>query len=350
MSKVVLFDRERRLQEQASTWIARLDRGLTDAESAELREWLAEKASHRAALLKMARIWDQLDVLREISSLFPLEPRRSAGVYAWPIAAAMALVVVGVGLALGSRGLSRLSASGIGIFTHQAYDAVYQTAVGELKVVQLPDQSLVTLNTNTLLRVNYTREDRKLELVKGEAHFKVAKDSRRVFSVTAAASEFRAVGTAFNIRIASTRGVELTVTEGRVEVIAPFSGEAARPVGSEREHGRAGSTEITVDAGKEVVVDPQSQTIQPLPLAKMEEALSWQSGMLMFEGEPLEQALQELSRYSTMRFVIVDDRIRRMPVTGYFKIGDMAGLIAALRKNFDINATKDGDSILLSAN
>jgi transmembrane sensor len=134
-----------------------------------------------------------------------------------------------------------------------------------------------------------------LELIRGEANFKVAKDHYRVFTVKVAENEFKAVGTAFNIRMGSIRGIELTVTEGRVKVIAPVATETVRP---ENNQEKPVATEIMVDAGKEVVVDQATQTIEPVSPSKMEAALAWQSGALMFDGDPLEQVIREISRYA----------------------------------------------------
>jgi transmembrane sensor len=346
MSNVVFLESESKLQEQAGIWIAKLDRGLSDAERDELQAWLAENERHQNALFELAKVWDQMDVLAEIAGLFPLERRSSLPPRTWRIAAMFALVAVVSGFTFSSIDWPRVAANAIGVFTHRALVDTYQTKVGEQKTVQLPDHSVITLNTDTLVRVNYTDTERKLELVRGEANFKVAKDHYRVFTVKVAENEFKAVGTAFNIRMGSIRGIELTVTEGRVKVIAPVATETVRP---ENNLEKPVATEIMVDAGKEVVVIQATQTIEPVSPSKMEAALAWQSGALMFDGDPLEQVIQEISRYATTKFVIADEGIKQTPVTGYFKIGDIDGLIAALRANFAIDVDKEGQTVLLTA-
>jgi transmembrane sensor len=167
-----------------------------------------------------------------------------------------------------------------------------------------------------------------------------------VFTVKVAKNEFKAVGTAFNIRMGSMRGIELTVTDGRVKVIVPLATDTAHP---DKNQEKSVATEIMVDAGKEVVVDQATQTIEPVSPTKMEAALAWQSGALMFDGDPLEEVVHELGRYTTAKFIIADEGIRQMPVTGYFKIGDIDGLIAALRANFAIDVNTDGETVRLTA-
>jgi len=346
MSNVVFLESESKLQEQAGIWIAKLDRGLSDVERDQLQTWLAQDQRHQNALFELAKVWDQMDVLAEIACLFPLERRSSLPPRTWRIAAMFALVAVVSGLTLSTVDWPRVAANASGFFTRRTLNDTYQTKIGEQKTVELPDHSVITLNTDTLVRVNYTDTDRKLELVKGEANFKVAKDHYRVFTVKVAENEFKAVGTAFNIRMGSMRGIELTVTDGRVKVIVPLATDTTR---SKRNQENSVATEIMVDAGKEVLVDQATQTIEPVSPTKMEAALAWQSGMLMFDGDPLEQVVHELSRYATIKFIIADEGIRQIPVTGYFKIGDIDGLITALRTNFAINVNTDGQTVLLTA-
>ena len=84
------------MREQAALWLARLDKGLGSEERAELRAWLAEDPSHRNAFLELASLWDELDVLAELSELFPLEqpvravPHRGR----WLLAGSAAVLVV----------------------------------------------------------------------------------------------------------------------------------------------------------------------------------------------------------------------------------------------------------------
>jgi transmembrane sensor len=70
---------------------------------------------------------------------------------------------------------------------------------------------------------------------------------------------------------------------------------------------------------------------------------------MVFEATPLQQVVSELGRYSTTRFVITDPALGRIPVSGYFKLGDVAALAAVLEHNFGINVRKSNDLILLSA-
>jgi transmembrane sensor len=72
--------------------------------------------------------------------------------------------------------------------------------------------------------------------------------------------------------------------------------------------------------------------------------------MIVFTGEPLEQVLAEVDRYTTTRFVIADDTLRDVRIGGYFRAGDVDGLLVALRENFLIDSRRDAQGrVVLTA-
>jgi len=77
--------------------------------------------------------------------------------------------------------------------------------------------------------------------------------------------------------------------------------------------------------------------------------LSWQKGNLIFRGESLEEAVREVGRYTSVEFVFMDENLKKMRVAGLYKAGDVQGLLATLRENFDIVSQRDGNGkVLLS--
>src|SRR5690606_34195438 len=77
----------------------------------------------------------------------------------------------------------------------------FRTELGQRSTVTLPDGSVVTLNTDTVVRTRADGERRLVYLDKGQAFFEVAKDPRRPFVVTAAGRTVTALGTAFDVRV-----------------------------------------------------------------------------------------------------------------------------------------------------
>ena len=100
-------------------------------------------------------------------------------------------------------------------------DAGYATERGELRRVPLQDGSIVTLNTDSQIRVQMSKSSRTIQLSAGESFFEVASDASRPFFVEAGEASFRAVGTAFVVRRIEGQPVEITVQEGVVEITSP---------------------------------------------------------------------------------------------------------------------------------
>ena len=71
--------------------------------------------------------------------------------------------------------------------------------------------------------------------------------------------------------------------------------------------------------------------------------------MLVFQGEPAETMLAEVGRYTTSEFMLADRELAQVRVAGYFRAGDIEGLLAAsrLRDNFRIESQLIGERVVL---
>jgi transmembrane sensor len=220
---------------------------------------------------------------------------------------------------------------------------IYSTAVGQSHQVKLADGSSITLNTGSEVEVRYTRSARDLVLNRGEANFDVAKDASRPFNVRVGTRILQAVGTAFNVRLRNESAFEVTVTEGKVKVMAE---EQARPRSrlAFREPTPPRTTvEGTLDAHQTATVEARLEDVRRLQQSEIDERLAWQRGMVIFRGETLDIVLREFSRYTTTEFVLADESLRTVQVGGYFPVGQIDDLLNALRVNFGIAWRREGD-------
>ena len=93
-----------------------------------------------------------------------------------------------------------------------------------------------------------------------------------------------------------------------------------------------------VDLIKNVKTNPQVIQIEPIELSSQ---LSWKKVNLIFRGESLADVMDEITRYTNIDFELEnDDNIKQVKVVGLFKTGDVSGLLAALKKNFNIEHQK----------
>ena len=345
MSNIYQLPSNERQYDEASLWIERLDEGLTDEETSELQAWMTADPDNQAVLFKMARLWDKMDTLSRLSTLFPEEPavvrpRR------WPRLAAAAVVLLGVATAW--LGLSENPAGLVDeVLVQTRGESTYETAIGEHATVELTDGTELVLNTNSRIRVRYGARYRLLVLEAGEVHVKVADDANRPLSVVAGGNIVQAVGTEFNVEITDDQRIELVVTEGKVRVgvqtVVAKNDRVPRP-------SVLPETAPLIEAGQEVMLGQAASEVVSVTEDEMEVKQSWRKGNLVFRGESLEETVAEVERYTAVEFVIVDEELKEIRVSGLFRAGDVDGMLAVLRENFDIAAERvDDHRVLLTA-
>ena len=340
MSNIKTFSSKEEIHQQACEWVSRIDRGLSAEEQKDIASWCQQSDVHRAMLFEIAELWDHLSSLNELSGLFPLREKEPAQrnlfseTTRWAVAAsfAMAIVLGGTWLA-NQHGLVDHT-----LAEHQMNQSdTIETIIGQQKPVSLPDGSVVHLNTNSQINIDFSENQRNIELVRGEAHFDVAHDEQRPFIVQAGENKVTAVGTAFNIQLENEGHFELLVTEGKVLVqdVAQVTMTDEHPLEQQG---------LLMVSGEKAVISTQASEPVNIPLDQVQKDLAWQQGMLVFQGESLSEALHEVSRYTSISFTISDEQIKQRRVAGYFKAGDIDGLLFALKNNFGIEHVKQANN------
>jgi transmembrane sensor len=206
----------------------------------------------------------------------------------------------------------------------------YATTSGGYQRMTLPDGSVVELNASSEVRVKYSANERRVQLLRGEANFIVAKNKARPFWVEAGLVSVRAVGTAFNVRL-GLREVEVLVTEGRVEVNheALAAPAAAFPV------------ELPVlVAGQRLVIPLEAQMtqieVQALSPAMICETLAWQGPRLVFVETPLAEVAAQFNQHNPVQLVLGDPELAALPVGGSFKAENVEAFVRLLASDSDI--------------
>jgi transmembrane sensor len=213
---------------------------------------------------------------------------------------------------------------------------VLETAVGQHRNVELADGSIVSLNTNTVVETNFGRHLRAIYLRKGEAHFEVAHDRSRPFEVHAGDAVVRAVGTEFEVRLRADQHVEVLVNEGRVEVEPDAPPEKSRPI----------ATSHAVSAGQALSTAATSYTAVPVSAEQVSSELAWREGAVVFDSEPLAEAIAEIQRYTDARIIISDPSIATLPVGGRFKTNDLQGFLNGLETALPVGIRRTDSGVI----
>jgi len=348
--KVLDFPESESLQDQAASWVSKLDANDLDPESIQaFKQWIRQSPEHKAVFEKNLAIWSDMNVLTGIvppaqAQQDPAKTHRSAWSLGWP------------------QGLAACCVFALTLLSWQWYSAassIYSTAIGEQRMVQLPDGTDVLLNTNTEFKTAYTEQRRSIYLLRGEAHFDVAHNPDRPFEVHAGYGGVRAVGTAFTVYLRSD-DVEVVVTEGAIEIfpavastgqqLAEANTKPPEPEGNAaavRPEQNPQASAARVEAGNVATYDRHTaQHIMQQALDKADSKLSWQQGMLVFRSEALEVVIKEVNRYTEIKIVIPDQKIRHMKVGGFFKVSNIESVFQALEEGFDIHAERVADDMV----
>ena len=333
------------ISDAAVAWLIRLEGQTTPELWDEFQTWMDEDPRHRAVFIRLRVAWNRVDVLKNVRpldgtidadllarnritpagvlqrGLQPLQgtQRKRAEDLVMPdrrrvIATAVAIAAAGVLAWFGAYHLGWKS---------------YETSVGARETIELSDGSTVDLNTNTELNARITGGRREIMLARGEALFHVAHDSSRPFYVTAGGTVVRAVGTAFSVRIRDPEHVDVLVQEGKVAVGAPET-EA------NFENPKLLASAPKVSANQAASVRPRQVSVRALAEKEVARKLEWTAGQLDFQGETLEDAVQEFNRYNQRQIVIADPSIRYLQVGGRFRTTDVDSFVAAQRSVFGL--------------
>jgi len=383
------------IYEEASDWIVKNREGDLDVqEKKQFDAWLRESPQHLRAYLEMSAVWEDVGSLepslnasadeliacaRAEENIVPLgsapslrtrvtsetirrkrtTPLRKVALY-YALAASALLTLAGTWLC-GQRN-------------------TYSTAVGEQRSIVLNDGSSVELNSRSRIRVRFSAAERDVDLIEGQALFRVAKNPLRPFIVSADGTHVRAVGTQFDV-YRKTYGTVVTVVEGKVAVFGepylpsrtfnagkgsagvPFSsrnqGASTLPLqGTAEGRGpRTGTGEalpsdsangaIFLAAGEQVTVTPATAAPSP-KRANLAAATAWTERSLVFDSSPLIEVAEEFNRYNTRQLVIKDPELADIHVSGVFSSVEPTLLLRFLRAQPELAVEETDREIRIS--
>ena len=313
------------IEQQAADWFVLRDAGLTAPQQAEFDRWLQADERHAQVYAELDETWIRLGELRTAAPATPAvtaERPQRRGKILWLVGALTAAAAAAIACLAWWPAQAPAPAP---------FSAVASTEVGTMRTLTLPDGSVVRLNTDSAVAVQFTTADRRVRLVRGEAHFQVAKNPARPFVVSAGRVAVRAVGTAFDVRL-RPETVEVLVTEGKVRVDDATKGQSLLSLTP------TGDTPLLV-AGQRAMISLESAvsapaTVAALAPAAIGQALAWQEQRLEFVSTPLSEIVAEFNRYNRHKLVIVDPRLASRRFGGTFAAGDYAELVRLLEADF----------------
>lgn len=263
----------------------------------------------------MEEDWVQLQqklILKE--RVVAMKPEQSAGGWWLKIAASLLLLAaVGVWFVFSNSGLLQ-------------NEQQFSTAEA-VKVIYLADSSRVWLNRESRLIISpdFGENSRHVKL-EGEAFFEVIKNADKPFIVSAGKITTEVVGTAFNVAGETSGAAKVTVTEGKVSV--------------SKESGKG----IFLTPGEAGIYDQVSDR-----LVKQQNAdknfLSWKTGVIRFNAEPLGDVSLFLSKHYDTDIKLASSSLKNYSITTVLDNLDLEEALSVISITLDIKYEKK-DSVI----
>ncbi len=238
----------------------------------------------------------------------------------WAAAAAVTVVLASVAVML---------------YLQQPKSVTYATKHGETRTIQLSDNSVVVLNSNSSITIPDKWKENRPRTVQlsGEAFFSVRQEeNKRQFVVkTSKGTEVQVLGTEFNVY---DRGTEdrVVLASGHVRLQRVLQGKVQQ---ADMQPGDM----ITVTLGGGLSrrrVDPSLYT-------------AWQQNKLYFDNYTLQQVAEVLHDQYGYTVTFADSTIAGQRITAFLEVLRPEDITGTLAETFNLQITQNGKTIFISS-
>jgi len=312
----------------------------TESEKQQVEEWLRADRRNQQEFDRLRQVWEQSAedysqalpdssaLWRRLQTSIGQEQQPFVAVHkpdgagrtlqwAWRIAASVLLVV---GLALS-------------VYYWQQPDTVTQlTQTQEKKELTLPDGTKVWLNAGSKLSYPETfgANERKVTL-EGEAYFEVMHLERdQPFIIAAGKTETTVLGTSFNVHAYPDLEVQVTVVTGKVALASS----------------REPAHRVVLTKGFTGRFDPATEEVQKEATRSLNQ-IAWKTGVLTFSKTPLNQVIDDISRYYHREIRLENASLGSCRFTARFDNQSFEQVIQTLSLTFDARINNQDQLILL---
>ncbi len=274
---------------------ARLLQGkATESEKKILHEWYDRRGMHKVDEVIVPGSSPKGEIYQRITSRITTQPRvsppkSSRSHVKWIWAAAAIILLIG-SYAIYDWISDRNSPEWITV----------NTPMGKIEKVLLPDGSVVWINAGSIFRYPgyFKGQERKVELIDGQAFFDVQKDKTRPFIVSAKELQVSVVGTSFEVKsfVGENRAV-VGVQTGLVNV-----------------HYQNDREIIPLHPGDVASLDKLSGRFEKSEIDVLSIG-AWKENRLIFDGDPLGEVVNALERKYDVNIATDNPDLLSLPVT-----------------------------------
>ena len=245
-----------------------------------------------------------------------------------PLMRVAAAVLVAAMLSVGGYEIfSNLGASGQMVELSASNQAV--------KIISLPDGTLVSLNSNSELKYpkKFGKSTREV-IIEGEAFFEVKPDKEKPFIIHAGDAQIKVLGTSFNVHAyPNEKSVEVIVKTGKVQVL---------------------NKAVAATQTKELILNPGDKgTLVYLNNALLKTTnenpnfLSWKTHNLIFRATSLDEVIRNLENVYKVNIRLEDPKLNGLLLTAHFENLSLDFILEVIETTFQMETQRiEGQYIL----
>lgn len=179
---------------------------------------------------------------------------------------------------------------------------------------ELADGSVLNVNADTLVDVQYSNQSRRIKLLRGEVMIRTAHDPmHRELSVETEHGLITALGTRFNVKLFNDK-TEVTLFEGKLKVLPSQQ-----------------NNHIFLEAGDKLIFDRETKANARASFTED----AWVNNMLVVYEMPLAEFLQRLAPYKK-GWLSCSQQVKQLRISGSFFLNDIDASLATLEKSLPV--------------
>lgn len=205
----------------------------------------------------------------------------------------------------------------------------HRTIPGVKSHLTLTDGSLVILNSGSELKYikNFEKGRREVHL-KGEAFFRVARDSLRPFIVNSRETTTTALGTSFNVKAYEGETVDVSLLTGKVAINT--DGLLEEP--------------LLLLPGEALKIDAETDRLLKTNFDQ-DLVIGWTKKLLLFQQTPLIEAIRVLENWYGVRIQIKNQPRDQVLLSGRFQDETLENVLEGLRFSARFEFTIDKENV-----
>ncbi|UII24875.1 FecR domain-containing protein [Fulvivirga maritima] len=311
----------------------------------QLIAWINESEENKKLYHQLKYLWEETEITStseagdklfskitekigesEPAKVIPISrPVKRTNTRKWYVAAA-AVVLIGISLFWVLK-VEKVS------LKEDCYEK-YTTKRGQKSKIQLPDGSVVWLNSDSELEYVKDFQKNREVILSGEAFFEVTKDKKHPFRVKTSALTTEVLGTSFNIKsFPKDAAVEVALVTGKVKII-----EATE------------QKDYVLTPGFQLTLNKTDKAILKTSFDKAQ-IMSWKNGVIYFKDDDLAAVIRILERWYGVSIRVSGPIPDDFKVSGHYDGNDyLSNILNSIKYGKDFEYTIDEKNVDITFN